>query len=88
MEEFQVFGVLAEGEAITEWYKQLPYHIVFAVKFDLRYKSWLVTDGNWTDVVREDIYLGVVRMDIVQLGFTLGDLNGLKCCAVDVEMRS
>ena len=37
----------------------------------------MVTDGNWTDVIREDIYSGVVGMETVRLGFTLGDLNDL-----------
>ena len=37
------------------------------------------------DVVCDDIYLGVVGMDTVRMEFTLGDLNGLKCCAGDVE---
>ena len=42
LEEFQVFRLLAEGETIPDGYKQIPYHIVFDVKFDLRYKaiSW------------------------------------------------
>ena len=84
MEEFQVFRVLEEDEAIPEGYKQIPYHIVFDVKFDLSCKARLVADGNWTDIVREDIYSGVVVMDTVTLGFTLGDLNDLKCCAGDV----
>ena len=35
-------------------------------------------------MIREDIYSGVIGMDTVRLGFTLGDLNDLKCCAGDV----
>ena len=84
LEEFQVFRLLAEGEPIPPGYKQIPYHIVFDVKFDLRYKARLVADGNWTDLVKEDIYSGVVGMETVRMGFTLGDLNGLKCVAGDV----
>ena len=85
LEEFQVFRVLAEDEPISDGYKQIPYHIVFDVKLYLRCKTRLVVDGNWTDVIREDIYLGVVGMDTVRLGFTLGDLNDLKCCTGDVS---
>ena len=66
LEEFQVFRVLEEDEAIPEGYKQIPYHIVFDVKFDLRCKARLVADGNWTDMIREDIYSGVVGMDTYQ----------------------
>ena len=39
---------------------------------------------NWTELVKKDIYSGVVGMDSVRLGFTLGDLNQLKCVAGDV----
>ena len=46
MEKFRVFRLLAEGETLPEEYKQIPYHIVFDVKFDLRYKARLVADGN------------------------------------------
>ena len=45
--------------AVNNFHKvqdDIPYHIVFDVKFDLRCKARLVTDGNWTDVIREDIY--------------------------------
>ena len=80
--------MLAEGETLPEGYKQIPYHIVFDVKFDLRYKARLVADGNWTELVKEDIYSGVVGMDSVRLGFTLGGLNQLKCVAGDVGNAS
>jgi len=84
LEEFQVFRALGEGEKLPEGYKQVPYHIVFDVKFDLRRKARLVANGNWTDVVQEDIYSGVVGMDTVRLGFAIGELNNLPCCAGDV----
>ena len=77
--------MLTEGKAIPKRYKQIPYHIVFDVKFDLRCKARLVADGIWMDVNREDTYSGVVGMDTMKLGFTLGDLNDFKRCAGDVE---
>jgi hypothetical protein len=30
------------------------------------------------------IYSGVVRMDTVRIGFFLGELYGLSCCACDI----
>jgi hypothetical protein len=33
----------------------------------------------------EDIYSGVVRMDTVRIGFFLGELYGLSCCACDIR---
>ena len=84
LEEFRVFRALKRGEPIPSGYKQIPYHIVFDVKFDLRHKARLVADGNWTEATREDIYSGVVAMDTVRIGFFVGELNQLKCCAGDV----
>jgi hypothetical protein len=51
--------------------------MVFDVKYDLRHKLRLVSGGSWTVNDKEDIYSGVVRMDIVRIGFFLGELYGL-----------
>jgi hypothetical protein len=48
--------------------------MVFDVKYDLRHKSRLVSNGNWTVNDKEDIYSGVVRMDTVRIVFFLGEL--------------
>jgi hypothetical protein len=58
--------------------------MVFDVKYDLRHKARLVEGSNWTVNDKEDIYSGVVRMDTVRIGFFLGDLYGLSCCACDI----
>ena len=84
LDEYKVFRALKRDTPIPTGYKQVPYHIVFDVKFDLRHKACLVANGNWTDATREDIYSGVVAMDTVRMGFFVGELNGLKCCAGDV----
>jgi hypothetical protein len=47
--------------------------MVFDVKYDLRHND------------KEDIYSGVVRMDTVRIGFFLGELYGLSCCACDIR---
>ena len=59
-------------------------YVVFDVKYDLRHKARLVAGGNWTVNDKEDIYSGVVRMDTVRIGFFLGELYGLSCCACDI----
>ena len=84
LSEYNVFRTLNEGEVLSKEYKQVPYHFVFDVKFDLRCKARLVADGNWTDVIREDIYSGVIGIETVRIGFLIGELNQLKCCAGDV----
>jgi hypothetical protein len=58
--------------------------MVFDDKFDLGHKARLVEGGNWTVNDKEDIYSGVVRMDTVRIGFFLGELYGLSCCACDI----
>jgi hypothetical protein len=58
--------------------------MVFDVKYDLRHKARLVAGGNWIINYKEDIYAGVVHMDTVRIGFFLGELYGLSCCACDI----
>jgi hypothetical protein len=71
-------------EDIMTGYQKIPYHMVFDVKYDLRHKARLVAGGNWTVNDREDIHSGVVRMDTVRIGFFLGELYGISCCACDI----
>jgi hypothetical protein len=58
--------------------------MVFDVKYDLRHKAKLVAGGSWTVNDKEDIYSGDVCMDTVRIGFFLGELYGLSCCACDI----
>jgi Reverse transcriptase (RNA-dependent DNA polymerase) len=82
--DYCTFIVLESGEAVPNGYQKIPYHTVFDVRYDLRHKARLVAGGNWTENEKEDIYSGVVRMDIVRIGFFLGELYGLSCCACDI----
>ena len=84
LHSYKTFRKLKPGEQLSDEYKQIPYHIVFDVKFDLRHKARLVAGGNWTVLVKEDIYSGVVAMETVRLGFAIGELNNLQCVAGDV----
>jgi hypothetical protein len=58
--------------------------MVLYVKYDLRHKARLVAGGNWTVNDKEDIYSGFVRLDTVRIGFFLGEMYGLSCCACDI----
>jgi hypothetical protein len=82
--DYQTFIVLDSGEDIPTGYQKIHYHMVFDVKYDLRHKARLVAGGNWTVNDKEDIYSGVVRMNTVRIGFSLGELYGLSCCACDI----
>jgi hypothetical protein len=44
----------------------------------------LVAGENWTENDKEDTYSGVVCMDTVRIGFFLGELYALSCCACDI----
>lgn len=45
----------------------------------------LVVGGNWNVLDNDETYSGVVGMDTIRMGFVLGELNNLKCCAADVS---
>jgi hypothetical protein len=47
--------------------------MVFDVKYDLRHKARLLEGGNWIVNEKKDIYSEVARMDIVRVGFFLGE---------------
>jgi hypothetical protein len=83
--DYQTFIVLDSGEDIPTDYQKIPYHMVFDVKYDLKHKARLVAGCNGTENDKEDIYSGVVRMDTVKIGFFLGELYGLSCCACDIR---
>jgi len=80
---FGVFRETTQDDNLND-YQKIPYHLVFDVKFDGRCKARLVADGNWTEVLKEDIYSGVVGLDTVRLGFQLAAMNDLLVCAADV----
>ena len=48
----------------------------------------MIAGGNWTFNDTEDIYSGVERMDTIRIGFFLGELCGLSCCACDIGNTS
>jgi hypothetical protein len=82
--DYQTFIVLDSGEDIPTGYQKIPYHMVFDVKYDLRHKTRLVAGVNWTINDKDDIDSGVVRIDDVRIGFFLGYLYGLSCCACEI----
>ena len=79
----KVFRRVTPEDNLDE-YQRIPYHIVFACKFDLRRKARLVCGGNHTKIPKEDVYSGVVSLDTVRLGFQIAEMNGLQACAADI----
>ncbi len=82
--DYKTFITLEDGEPMPPGYKRIPYHCIYDVKFDGRYKCRLVAGGHRTDPPKEDVFSGVVSMEAVRLGFILSRLNGLQVCAGDV----
>ena len=75
---FKIFIILEKNEHIPEGYKQIPYPMIFDVKFDGRRKARLVAGGHRApEVPREDIYSGVISMETIRTAFILASLNNL-----------
>ena len=81
--DYQTFRIIPDGVPLPG-YKQIPYHIVFDIKFDGRFKARLVAGGHRTDTPPDECFSGVVTMEAVRLGFILARLNGLLVCAGDI----
>ena len=84
IDDYDTFRVVEDSEPIDNAYKQIPYHMIYDVKFDLRRKARLVAGGNHTEPPKEDVYSGVVGMETIRLGFALAAMNNLSVCAADV----
>ena len=84
LNQYKTFRRLAKGERLSMDYSRVPYHIVFAVKFDGRHKARLVANGSVTDLPKEDTYSGVVSLDTVKLAFVIAEMNGLQACVADI----
>ena len=56
---------LPQPEESLNGFKRIPYHIVFAVKFDGRRKARLVAGGNLTEPPKDDVYSGVVSIESI-----------------------
>ena len=85
LNQYKTFRRLGKGETLSRDFRRVPYHIVFAVKFDGRYKARLVANGAFTDPPKEDSYSGVISLDTVKLAFAIAEMNGLKSCVADIS---
>ena len=65
-------------------YKVIRGHLIFSVKYDLRYKVRYVGGGHLTEPVGDTPYNGICSIVNIRICIFLGELNGLKQCACDV----
>jgi hypothetical protein len=86
LSDYQTFIIPEDPEFDWSEYKQIAYHIVFDVKVDQRAKARLVANPTRLNETpdREEVYSGVVGMDVIRLGFTVASIQGLECCVGDI----
>ena len=79
------FQLLDEGEQIPPGSKQIPYHFVFDVRFDLTRKARLVAGGHRNQgVPQHSRFSSVASRDSVRIGLLIAALNDLKIASTDI----
>ena len=79
------FKLLQDGEVPPVGSKEIPYHFIFDVKFDLTRKARLVAGGHkHKEVPSYASYSSVVSRDSVRIIFMLAALNNLKIKSADI----
>ena len=63
--DYKTFITLDDEAMMPSGYKRIPYHCIYDVKFDGRYKCQLVAGRHHTDPPKEDVFSGVVSMEAV-----------------------
>ena len=86
LDDFNVFRFPKPGESLAE-YQQLPYHMVFDVKFDLRRKARLVVGGDHQMGPKDESYSGVVSLTTVRILFLLALSISYTCGLQMLEMH-
>ena len=79
------FKLLQDDDALPVGSKEIPYHIIFDVKFDLTRKARLVAGGHRNKEVPAHLtYSSVASRESVRLAFMLAGLNSLKLMSCDI----
>ena len=83
IDEYGIFRDISNGIK-PKGYKKIRYHIVYAVKHDLRRKARLVADGNLTETPLTSVYSSVVSLRGLRLCLFLAEHNGLQAWSTDI----
>jgi hypothetical protein len=80
------FQLLEEGESLPVGSKEIPYHIIFDVKFDLTRKARLVAGGHRAKhlVPAHAKFSSVASRDSIRICLMLAALNDLDVLSADV----
>ena len=65
-------------------YQKIRVNLIFAVKYNGRYKARLVADGFLTPEPAGNIYSGVVSLRHLQLVIFIGEINNLELWGADI----
>lgn len=80
------FKLLDEDEAIPVVLREIPYHIIFDVKFDLTRKFRLVAGRHrHKDLSSYSKFSTVVARDSIRIGLVLSALNDLGISTTDIS---
>ena len=69
---------------ITQGFKLIRTHFVYAVNHDGRHKARMVAGGHLTDTPTESVYAGVVSLRSFRTCVLLGEMNGLESYTTDI----
>ena len=77
MLDYDVFHIWPDDKPIPKNYRRIPYHFVYDIKFDGRYKSRMVANpSRLPPSPKEDCFSGVASLESVRLGFILAQQQG------------
>ena len=75
--EYKTFKDLGKGIPTPDGYKQIPCHMICAVKWDGRHKSRFVAGGHRTNAPIDSTHLAVVSLLGVRMITFLAELNDM-----------
>jgi len=81
---YSCFNILGEEEEVPKEYNQITLLWTFAVKYDGRKRARCVAGGHMTPDLEEDLYSGVVDLEVVRLAFVAATLQDLRVIAADI----
>ena len=84
--DFHTFKILNENERPPQGYHFVPLHACYNCKVDGRRKCRIVANGGMAPIpVDNDLYAGVVTIDVVRLLVLVGIVNDLEIIATDIS---
>ena len=74
-----------DGDKVPPGYTEIMCHLIFEVKFDLRWKAHYAAGGHLTETPSTITYSSVVSLKSIRIGFLITTLNGLDILVTDIH---